>query len=516
MHQDNMNSNIRATGPLLALIALASAIGTQACSDSIDSARPNVDGGADMTDAQSVQDASISADSSSVDAGTIVWGDAAAPDSAAATDATVGDGGAQDASPNDGGPLDGATRDTGSPSDGALADAAATTFGNAIWAGTDFGSAGTEITVVGVSRTGNAATLAGRLSIASSDVVLSSSNGRAFALVRDKGIVKVLGVSRPWMVARDVVLTPDAGAYADNPYDVAFVPSANTAYVARYADNGLAVFNPATGVVGTSVDLSPEMAASDPDGLVDVAQLLADTPSGKVFALLQRIDQFDYSGACLAAKPLIVAVDPASGQLTGVVTGTQSHIELQGANPQQMVLSPQTRKLYVVSVGCTAGDASTTFSRRGIEEVDLATGNVRWLVQEDGSERLGALLSWNGHEGYARQGNMWFPWSATNSTLGSPSSAFAAIAPMMVAPGSLVNLATPSTGDGGTTWSVEFTAPSVVRTAVFGSPWLNVNPDPTYGVGGVFVSDLSNPPVASVRAPAFSPAALRRHAPSAR
>lgn len=87
---------------------------------------------------------------------------------------------------------------------------------------------------------------------------------------------------------------------------------------------------------------------------------------------------------------------------------------------------------------------------------------------------------------------------------------------MMVAPGSLVNLATPSTGDGGTTWSVEFTGPSVVRTAVFGSPWLNVNPDPTYGVGGVFVSDLSNSPGPSVRAPAFSPAALRRRAPSAR
>jgi hypothetical protein len=37
-----------------------------------------------------------------------------------------------------------------------------------------------------------------------------------------------------------------------------------------------------------------------------------------------------------------------------------------------MVFDASGKKLFVVSVGCTEGDAGGVYTRRGIEEVDLA------------------------------------------------------------------------------------------------------------------------------------------------
>jgi hypothetical protein len=482
---------------MVALVAFASALFTEACSADITSTRATPDAGTTTADSGSVQDASVAVDASTdggADSGTILWPSA--------------DSGASDAAPSDAAPSDAA------PSDAAV-DGGIGILGMAIWAGTDFVS--TEVAVLGIPRPGVTPGLAGRLAIASGDVVVAASNAHAFALVRDKGIVKVLDPARPWVVTRDVILTPDAGAYADNPYDVAFVPSASKAFVARYADNGVAVFDPATGTRSTSVDLSPLMAPADTDGLVDVAQLVTDNTSGKVLALLQRIDQFDYSGNCLAANPAIAAIDPTTGQITGVSSASAAAIELDGANPQQMLLNAATRKLYVVSVGCSASDAGSLYTRRGIEEVDLTTGSHRWIVQQSGTQRLSGLLYWDGTNSYVREGSRWRPWSTSTATFGPDSAAFAATAPLMVSPTTVVNLAATAAGDAGTTWSVEATTlGTLTRANIFASPWQSVSPDATYGVGGVFIPAAPTGANAGVRPSAFTPQALRRRAPSAR
>jgi hypothetical protein len=474
---------------MAALLAVASAFGTEACSDDIEVIRPDAGVAAD---AAAPADASTAADAGVADAGPIVWSDAAPRDAG-------GDGAANDAAADAAG-------------DGGGAGAPA--YGRALWIGTDFVK--TELVVAGVPRAATDAPVLGRVTFPHGDMAVSASGGRVFALVRDKGLVKVLSAAQPWVTEREITLTPDAGAYTDNPYDVAFVPSASRAFVARYADNGVAAFDPATGARSASVDLTPLMASGDPDGLVDVAQLLADSASGKVFALVQRIDQFDFSGKCLAAKPLVAAIDPASGTLTGVAgaldAGGGAAVELEGANPQQMVLSASARKLYVVSVGCTVADGGSDYVRRGIEEIDLATGARRWVVQQNGTARLGALLLWDGTTGYARQDATWVSWGAASSTFGGVT--FGAIAPLLVSPASLVRLAY-ARADGGGAWSVEFAAPAGgLNVTLSGSPWSAVSPDPTYGVAGLFLPEASLP--ASTRAPAFAPEALRRRAPSAR
>lgn len=478
-----MNSKIRAAGPMVALLALASAIGTGACSDDIEVKRPTVDAGSNA-DATPTVDAAAPSDAGPTDA-SIVWPDGA-----------VRDAGSVDAAPADAG-----TADTGTPN-----------LGMALWLGTDFAS--TEAVVVAPSGSGQSVAVAGRTVIASGDVVAATSHGRTFLLLRDTGVVKVLDPARPWIVQRDIALAPDAGAYRENPYDVAYVPSIARALVVRYADNGIAVIDPATGARETNIDLTPLAAAGDPDGLVDAVQLIADESAGKVYGLVQRIDQFDFSGKCSPAKPLVTAIGTTTRQLTGPAVGSQAAIELRGANPQQMVFDATGKKLYVVSVGCTEGDASTVYTRRGIEEVDLVTGSVRWVVQANGTDRLGSLLSYSGSSGYAREGSTWRAWSAALSTLGPTS--FTGIAPLMVTAGTVLRLtATPV--DGGTDWAMRISAPTTSVDLVVGaSPWSNVRPDATYGVSGVFLPGASSAPSQAVRAPSFSPDAMRRRAPSAR
>jgi DNA-binding beta-propeller fold protein YncE len=478
-----MVSKTRAAGPIVALLAVASAFGTEACSDDIEVNRP--DAGL-AGDAGTAVDASVAVDAGTPDSGTIVWADAAPRD--AGNDAT-------------------AITD-------AAVDAGELRYGRALWLGTDF--VNSELVVASVPKSATDAPILGRVTFPHGDMALAASGGRLFALVRDKGLVKVLSPSQPWVTERELALTPDAGSYADNPYDVAFVPSANKAYVARYADNGVAVFDPATGTRSTSVDMTPLMASGDTDGLVDVAQLLADGVSGKVFALLQRIDQFDFSGKCNAAKPLVAAIEPTTGTLTGVAGaldgGAGAAVELEGANPQQMVLSASGRKLYVVSVGCTVADGGSDYVRRGIEEVDLATGSRRWVIQQNGTARLGAMLLWDGTSGFARQDATWTSWSASTSSFGTTS--FTGIAPMLVSPASLVRLAF-APADGGGAWSVQFAAPAAsLNVTLTGSPWSAVSPDATYGVSGLFVPEAGA--AAATRAPSFTPEAFRRRAPSAR
>lgn len=473
-----MNSKIRAAGPMVALLALVSAIGTGACSDDIEVNRAVSDAGS-TPDAAPPVDASAQADATPSDSG-VVWPDGAPRDAAI--------------------------------TDGATNDAGGAPIGAALWLGTDFAS--TELVVVAPTGGGQGTVVAGRSSIASGDVVPATSNGRTFLLVRDKGIVKVLDPARPWIVQRDIVLTQDAGDYSENPYDVAFVPSAARALVARYADNGVAVLDPVTGTREANIDLTPLMAPGDTDGLVDAVQLIADPAASKVYGLLQRIDQFDFSGKCTPAKPLVTAINATTRQLTGPAIGSQAAIELQGANPQQMVFDANGKKLYVVSVGCSEGDAGSVYTRRGIEEVDLTSGNVRWVTVANGSARLGALISFTGSSGYAREGSTWRAWSAGSSTFGAIS--FTGIAPLMVSPTNVVRLtATPT--DGGKLWEIRLSSPASSADAVVGaSPWSTVSPDATYGVSGIFLAGASPSPSQAVRAPGFSPQAMRRRGPSAR
>jgi hypothetical protein len=210
----------------------------------------------------------------------------------------------------------------------------------------------------------------------------------------------------------------------------------------------------------------------------------------------------------------VAAIAPSTRTLTGPAVGGQAAIELQGANPQQMVFDPASKKLFVVSVGCTEGDGGTVYTRRGIEEVNLATGAVRWVIQANGTARLVSLLLASGTGGYAREGSTWREWTAGSTSFGTKS--FTGIAPLMIAPTSIVRLTATAT-DGGTSWEIRLSSPSASTDTVVGaSPWSAVRPDATYGVSGIFVPAAGGASPQAVRAPSFAPEAMRRRAPSAR
>ena len=462
---------------MVALMSIASVLGTQACSDD-GTTPPNA------VDA-AVTDAFISADTGAV-----------TPVDAAVTDAFI-------------------SADTGAvtPVDAAPADAGLLAYGTAVWAGTDFVT--TELVAMRVPRGGSPGTVLGRAPIAAGDVVLAASGGRLFALLRKTGVVRVMDLANPWISSRDLVLSADAGDYAENPYDVAFLPGVNKAFVARYASNSIAVFDPTSGTRSANVDLSQFSAGGDPDGFVDIAQLLADEPNGKTFALLQRIDQFDWSGKCLPVKPLIVAFSPVGTAVPPAVGAGGMSVELDGANPQHMVLNAAAKKLYVSSLGCAEADAGAVYTRRGIEEVDLQTGAHRWIVNASGTARLSSLLYAEGTAGFVRQGSTYVPWSASSTTLGT--AGFSAISPLMVSPSTVLRLVTTAAAnDAGVTWTTELMAPATnVSTPVYASPWTSVRPDAAYGVGGVFLPASGVSTGASTRAPAFTPEAMRRRAAGA-
>lgn len=384
--------------------------------------------------------------------------------------------------------------DAGSPEAGPL-DASTQSY--ALFVGTDFVNG--ELAVVSLHPD----TVAGQLPLADQDSIPSASGNTGFVLEQGLGNVLVLDQAHPWMAARtiDVNDSADAAPLTANPHAIV-VTTGTKAYVARYASNVVKIVDVGSGAVTGSVDLSAFVAPDDPDGLVDVTDAAFDPATGHAYFLLQRINQFDYSGpgpdnvaACLASHGEIVGVDVANDailDLNGAAAGNA--IDLLGDNPASLTPDFGSGRFIVPDTGCyeapDAGSDGGTLPRlgRGIESVAIATGTPTWLYQTSVVDRLSGLVWVDGTQAFVNLGSDWFAWNPTQTTLGNAVTHFPQ-APFYDGAGRIVGLSSATTTDGGTAWSVVAldVATSQLST-IAGNPFRSVVPAPGgYGVSSAML-----------------------------
>jgi hypothetical protein len=391
----------------------------------------------------------------------------------------------------------GAPVDASRSQDGTMIDAAP--VAHAIFVGTDFVNA--ELSAVSL----NPNAVVGHLSIADQDSVAYASGGFGFVLERGLGKAILLDAMRPWMpsITTDVNDTPDAGAYAANPRALLLTTGVK-AYAVRYASNVVPVIDIVTGTVTARIDLSPFVAPDDPDGLVDVQDAFYDPTAQLAYFLLQRINQFDFSGsapdnlgACIASAPEIVGVDTTTDEivdLNGAAPGQA--IDLLGANPQSMTADFIGGRIIVPDTGCyVAPDGGLDAGPevrvgRGIESVAISTATPSWLYQTTAPDRLNGLLWVDGSRAFVNVGDGWFAWNPNVSSLGVLAAGFPQ-APLYDGSGHVVGLAfamSDAGPDAGVSWSVvSWDVTTSQITTLVDNPFENVVPATSFGVTGALI-----------------------------
>lgn len=214
-----------------------------------------------------------------------------------------------------------------------------------------------------------------------------------FLLEQAADVVARLDPDEPWKITASYGVAlqdrPDGGDAYANPAAVV-VPAAGKAYVLRYTRNQIAVLDLAVrgdaAAPSKTIDLSAFVHPDDSDGVVEPTAATWVPEIGKVVVLLGRVDRkkvvnngFDI--LCTAAKPLLVAIDPRTDAVVPVTDGgAAGGIELPGYNSVVGARMVRTgTKLHVLQAGCKSdpGDGGLALGRRGVDEVDVATGSAR-------------------------------------------------------------------------------------------------------------------------------------------
>lgn len=232
---------------------------------------------------------------------------------------------------------------------------------------------------------------------------LTSSMGTdPYLLQQEKDIVARLDAERPWeVVASWNVRGDDArdGGHPNASPNAIVVPSCDKGYVLRYNRNAIAVIDTneivEAGPPSSFLDLSSLLQADDGDGNVEPTAAVYVPSRGRIYALLANIDlgrvALDgYTALCASTSPTLVGIDAVTGQIVSLGgTGPGGSIALGGYNPilaTGLHYDEASDRLLVMHAGCNVDDGggvAGAITKRGVEEVDLATGQVRWLLSLD-------------------------------------------------------------------------------------------------------------------------------------
>ena len=200
-----------------------------------------------------------------------------------------------------------------------------------------------------------------------------------FLLEQTASTVARLDTTSPWKIdsswnvlGSDLV---DSGTNS-NPYAV--VVSAGTkAYVLRYNRNVIDVIDPSQTVDGGAptgtIDLTPLVQATDPDGIVEMTNGFYDPTSKRLWVVLENIDEVGY--VCSTSKATVVAIDTT----TDTVVTTQGGSGPGGAyaftlvDPIAIAFDSANDRLVSAMLGCT-NTGSTAVQGAGVEAISLADG----------------------------------------------------------------------------------------------------------------------------------------------
>jgi hypothetical protein len=223
-----------------------------------------------------------------------------------------------------------------------------------------------------------------------------------FVIEQANDVVAKMSAQRPWEpvatwnVAGSDQL--DGGDVTAQPVGIV-VPTCTTGYVLRYNRNKIAVVDTTKsadgGAAESYLDLSPLLQAEDTDGMVDMTAAVYVPSRKRVYVVLGAIDRTtvaapDYTLLCKNTKASVVAIDTTTGQLVSLGgTAPGGGIALANYNPvigAPLVYDAARDRLLVVQGGCSVpldGGGAGAITKRGIEEVDLPTGQVKTLLSLD-------------------------------------------------------------------------------------------------------------------------------------
>jgi hypothetical protein len=268
----------------------------------------------------------------------------------------------------------------------------------------------------------------------------SSTGSDPYLLAQQADVVMRLDAREPWKAVSTWSTAGsdrrDGGAAYSDPATV-IVPSCGKGYVLRFTRNGIAVIDTTKAADAAPpesfIDLSGLLQAKDPDGLVEMTSAVYVPDQGRMYVLLANYDSTKiapdgYTALCADTAPTIVGIDVITHQIVSLGgTGPGGSIALGGYNPalgSPLWYDAPGKRLLVLSAGCNLEDAdggAGAVSRRRVEEVDLATGQVKTLLLLDTRgfpasfvyvDATRAALSFYGDGA--------FFWNPAAATLGAP------------------------------------------------------------------------------------------------
>lgn len=230
-----------------------------------------------------------------------------------------------------------------------------------------------------------------------SDPYLLQASNDVIARLDPKDPYKVVST---WSVRGDDA--KDGGLPNANPVSLV-VPNCSKGYVVRFNRNKIAVIDTTKVSTGTPapadayIDLAPLLQAEDKDGLVEATAAIHVPSKKRIYVLLGNVDftkiaTDGFTALCANTKPSIVGIDDATGNIVSLNgAGPQGSILVEGYNPfigSFFHYDAARERLLVFSGGCNVDDGdggAGAISRRRVEEVDLATGAVKTLLNLDGT-----------------------------------------------------------------------------------------------------------------------------------
>lgn len=202
------------------------------------------------------------------------------------------------------------------------------------------------------------------------DHVVRRAGCRVYDLFRSFGAgpnqLVELDPANPYTPRRTITIPPIAMVGAPNPYDVVEV-SATKAYLVLYNGASIYVFNPQTGAMTGSINLSMFAGA---DGIPEAA--LIHVANGRAWVALQQLNRM--MGYAPPAQSTVVAIDTATdtlADLDSAMAGVQPSLSLNYGNPQSAAASPDGRYWVIASTGTFGNGADG-----GLDVLDTMTGRI--------------------------------------------------------------------------------------------------------------------------------------------
>ncbi len=222
----------------------------------------------------------------------------------------------------------------------------------------------------------------------------SSLGADPFVVEQANDVVAKMNAQRPWepVASWNVVGDDNADGGDPNAQPVAIVvPTCTKGYVLRYNRNKIAVLDTSRasdgGVPERYIDLSAFVQPEDTDGLVEMTAAVYVPSRKRIYVVLGNYDRFAAS-RCKNTRASVIAIDEATGNLVSLGgTAPGGGIALEGYSPvlgAPLIYDAVRDRLLITQSGClSAGEgveAGPTI-KSGIEEVDLATGRAKTLIE---------------------------------------------------------------------------------------------------------------------------------------